>query len=1356
MKKIIITTILILNALLAFSQTTYQYDNLYRLWKVNYPNGTTVVYNYDELGNRTKKTITGDDIAVTGISLDKTDITLSIGQTEQLTPTVSPNNATYLLNWTSSDEEVATVTSQGKVTAQAAGNATITVTADGKSATCSVTVIKNDDGNTSVFSENFENGNGTTLSGWTFVNGNQTNQWHVGTATNNGGNKAAYISNDGGISNTYDTENASIVHLYRDITFPATTGIAYVLSFDYKTCGSRISPYEDKLEVYLVPASVTPVAGSALDETYRLRQIEAYAYPAYWIHTSDELRATTYMGTSYRLVFTWRNDNNGVGEQPPAAIDNVSLVAHIPRAIHVTNTDNGESEGSLKGAVYSSHSGDTIRVAPHLAGQVIAPEYFVLVEHDLTIEGNGVILSGDNAWYNIFILGQGHTPGITVNVSRIHFINAPDGAVRCGNGTINLQSCIFSNNNANSTGGAIYVGGDNTNAYIKGCTFYNNHADQYGGAIYVESGTATLTGNLFFNNKRNNNLINPIDNNEFWGGTIISGGYNVYDQPPGNYDPRFNGTGDVEVNTATIHTDYFHPTTTGRSTLQRVPNLPDFPITDFYGASRNTYPAVMGAVIGDYTVTFSMQTGDANPVTVVKANSLVPAHIAPERKGYAVEWFKEAGCINKWNFAGDLVTQDITLYAKWMETTSSDATLSNLTVSSGTLVFDVNTTDYTVNVTNDVTSIDVIGTANHEGATVAGNVIGKTLNVGDNLVSITVTAEDGITTKTYTVTVHRFSNDATLSDLTVNVGTLSFDAGTTSYTVNVGNDVTNITLTATKNHEAASVDGDGLKTLNVGDNTFDIVVTAEDGTTTTTYKVTVVRAASSDASLRNLTVSSGTLSFDAETTSYTVNVGNDVTNITLTATKNHEAASVGGDGLKTLNVGDNTFDIVVTAEDGTTTTTYKVTIVRAASSDASLRNLTVSSGTLSFDAETTSYTVNVANNVTSIDVTGTANHDGATVEGNVTNKTLDVGDNPVSITVTAEDGVTTRTYTVTVHRFSNDATLSSLTLSSIILTPAFNADITSYTVNVLYDVTNTTVTGKANHTAATVTGNGNKDLATGDNVITITVTAEDGVTTKEYTVTVIRNDHVLVTEASLISLIVNDNPIGIKGSSFTYMTDCEEDLLSLRIQASPYATVTVNNVPYNPYQFIPLTENVTTINIGIAAETGGALNNYTLKVAKSIDGSHLYYKRWSDVLAINRNPANNGGYDISAVRWYKQDGTSLDNAAYIQISGSAADYYAEVKIDGVWHRACNSETKSIEKVVAYPNPITRGESVTLQLPKSFVGGVLNIYDVKGALVKSGLPLPAISNSINISGSGIYLLHVTGKDGNKEVVKIIIE
>lgn len=81
---------------------------------------------------------------VTGITLNKTATTLEVGQTETLTATVSAiGNAAKTVTWSSSDANVASVDSNGKVTAKGAGNATITATStfDGsKKASCTVTV----------------------------------------------------------------------------------------------------------------------------------------------------------------------------------------------------------------------------------------------------------------------------------------------------------------------------------------------------------------------------------------------------------------------------------------------------------------------------------------------------------------------------------------------------------------------------------------------------------------------------------------------------------------------------------------------------------------------------------------------------------------------------------------------------------------------------------------------------------------------------------------------------------------------------------------------------------------------------------------------------------------------------------------------------------------------------------------------------------------------------------------------------------------------------------------------------------------------------------------------------------------
>lgn len=84
-------------------------------------------------------------VPATGISLNKSSVTLEAGENEQLVATVTPENCTDSVVWASSNESVATVNSSGKVTAVAAGSATITATAGSFSKECTVTVNASDE-----------------------------------------------------------------------------------------------------------------------------------------------------------------------------------------------------------------------------------------------------------------------------------------------------------------------------------------------------------------------------------------------------------------------------------------------------------------------------------------------------------------------------------------------------------------------------------------------------------------------------------------------------------------------------------------------------------------------------------------------------------------------------------------------------------------------------------------------------------------------------------------------------------------------------------------------------------------------------------------------------------------------------------------------------------------------------------------------------------------------------------------------------------------------------------------------------------------------------------------------------------
>lgn len=115
----------------------------FSFWLLLTLGATTIVFNSCSKDDDPQENINPNEpeiIAVTGISLDTSTLTLFIGEDYTLTATVTPDNAAdKSVTWTSSDNTKVTVTN-GKVTTIAAGTATITSQAGNQTATCAVTV----------------------------------------------------------------------------------------------------------------------------------------------------------------------------------------------------------------------------------------------------------------------------------------------------------------------------------------------------------------------------------------------------------------------------------------------------------------------------------------------------------------------------------------------------------------------------------------------------------------------------------------------------------------------------------------------------------------------------------------------------------------------------------------------------------------------------------------------------------------------------------------------------------------------------------------------------------------------------------------------------------------------------------------------------------------------------------------------------------------------------------------------------------------------------------------------------------------------------------------------------------------
>jgi len=264
---------------------------------------------------------------------------------------------------------------------------------------------------------------------------------------------------------------------------------------------------------------------------------------------------------------------------------------------------------------------------------------------------------------------------------------------------------------------------------------------------------------------------------------------------------------------------------------------------------------------------------------------------------------------------------------------SSNANLSSLTVSNGSINFNKDTTNYSVKVGSDVTSINVSASAEDSGAKVSGTGT-KSLNYGDNKINVVVTAPSG-DKKTYTITVTREDNRSknnNLSSIKLSTGTLSpsFSSGRTTYNVSVPFEVSSINVTATAEDNKAKVSISGGSSLKAGKVTnVTIKVTAENGSVKT-YIVKVTRGKDPNAAeeknsnnnLASLNLGQDiTLNpkFNKNTTSYEVEVPYKIKNLEIEAIAEDEAfAKVDIIGADNLQVGENEVKIVVTAEDGKT------------------------------------------------------------------------------------------------------------------------------------------------------------------------------------------------------------------------------------------------------------------------------------------------------------------------------------------------------------------------------------------------------------------------------------------------------
>ena len=177
---------------------------------------------------------------------------------------------------------------------------------------------------------------------------------------------------------------------------------------------------------------------------------------------------------------------------------------------------------------------------------------------------------------------------------------------------------------------------------------------------------------------------------------------------------------------------------------------------------------------------------------------------------------------------------------------SSDKALKSLEIANYSInpTFDPEITDYTVSIDkDDVEKLEIKAEPNDTKSKVeiSGN---ENLKAGDNIIKITVTAEDA-TTRIYTINATKKEKVALgLSSLKIDGYTLSpvFATDLLEYKVNILDvNVNSLNISAVANDEEAKVEISGNTGIKQGENTIEIKVTSKDGTETITYKIIAIK-----------------------------------------------------------------------------------------------------------------------------------------------------------------------------------------------------------------------------------------------------------------------------------------------------------------------------------------------------------------------------------------------------------------------------------------------------------------------------------------------------------------------------------
>ena len=252
----------------------------------------------------------------------------------------------------------------------------------------------------------------------------------------------------------------------------------------------------------------------------------------------------------------------------------------------------------------------------------------------------------------------------------------------------------------------------------------------------------------------------------------------------------------------------------------------------------------------------------------------------------------------------------------------------------------------------------------------------------------------------------------------------------------------------------------------------------------------------------------------------------------------------------------------------------------------------------------------------------------------------------------------------------------------------------------------------------------------------------------------------------------------------TVVASCEDWIarIPLQVNASTSTTFTATlpdgstqtgNIMFDAYtqqHYVEVQMPAVAGDYIVTIEVDGCVGEVLVRVPASDASmgvtSTLVDQRWDDVVVVNNNPDNNGGYKFSTYQWYK-NGEPINGATgqYYQEVGGLEGFYS-VELDGirvsdgahVHFITCEKYFSASASIRVYPVPANTTQEVTIELnmtEEELEGAILDIYDVRGAHVKSLSNLTPITKVGNFGAQGTYFGRIITGTNEIKTVKFII-